>query len=173
MNGRLRKILGEGRMAKLNINGKVRDVQAEPDTPLLWVIREQIGLTGTKYGCGVAACGACSVHINGEVQRSCSVPLSAVKASDKIVTIEGLSANSSHPVQKAWATVDVPQCGYCQSGQIMAAVSLLKKKPKPTDADIDEAMTNICRCGTYQRIREAVHLAAGTSRAADRTTRRS
>ena len=148
-------------MAKLNINGKVRDVQAEPDTPLLWVIREQVGLTGTKYGCGVAQCGACSVHINGEVQRSCSMPLSAVKASDKIVTIEGLSANSSHPVQKAWVAVDVPQCGYCQSGQIMAAAALLKKKPKPTDADIDEAMTNICRCGTYQRIREAVHQAAG------------
>ena len=147
-------------MAKLNINGKVRDVQAEPDTPLLWVIREQVGLTGTKYGCGVAQCGACSVHINGEVQRSCSMPLSAVKASDKIVTIEGLSANSSHPVQKAWATVDVPQCGYCQSGQIMAAAALLKKNPRPTDSDIDAAMTNICRCGTYQRIREAVHMAA-------------
>ena len=163
-------------MAKLNINGKVRDVQAEPDTPLLWVIREQVGLTGTKYGCGVAACGACSVHINGELQRSCAVPLSAVKASDKIVTIEGLSASSSHPVQKAWAAVDVPQCGYCQSGQIMAAAALLKKKPKPTDADIDEAMTNICRCGTYQRIREAVHQAAGktpNSRAADRAPRRS
>ncbi len=164
-------------MAKLNINGKVRDVQAEPDTPLLWVIREQVGLTGTKYGCGVAACGACTVHINGEVQRSCSLPLSAVKASDKIVTIEGLSANSSHPVQKAWLTVDVPQCGYCQSGQIMAAAALLKKKPKPTDADIDEAMTNICRCGTYQRIREAVHQAAGNgtsnTRAADRAQRRS
>jgi len=163
-------------MAKLNINGKVRDVQAEPDTPLLWVIREQVGLTGTKYGCGVAQCGACSVHINGEVQRSCSVPLSAVKAGDKIVTIEGLSANSSHPVQKAWATVDVPQCGYCQSGQIMAAASLLKKNPKPTDADIDAAMTNICRCGTYQRVREAVHLAAGNppaGRAADRASRRS
>ena len=147
-------------MAKLNINGKVRDVRVEDDTPLLWVIREHVGLTGTKYGCGVAQCGACSVHINGEVMRSCSVPLGSVKASDKIVTIEGLSANSSHPVQKAWAAVDVPQCGYCQSGQIMAAAALLKKKPKPTDADIDEAMTNICRCGTYQRIRTAVHRAA-------------
>ena len=113
------------------------------------------------------------LNINGEVQRSCSVPFSAVKASDKIVTIEGLSANSSHPVQRAWASVDVPQCGYCQSGQIMAAAALLKKKPKPTDADIDEAMTNICRCGTYQRIREAVHQAAGNTRAADRATRRS
>jgi isoquinoline 1-oxidoreductase alpha subunit len=150
-------------MARLNINGRNRDVQAEPDTPLLWVIREQVGLTGTKYGCGVAQCGACSVHINGEVMRSCSVPLSAVKPTDKIVTIEGLSPNSSHPVQKAWLALDVPQCGYCQSGQIMAAVALLKKKPKPTDKDIDEAMTNICRCGTYQRIREAVHQAAGNN----------
>src|SRR6187549_155475 len=147
-------------MPQLNVNGRTYDVQAEPGTPLLWVIREIVGLTGTKYGCGVAQCGACSVHINGEVQRSCSVPLSSVKASDKIVTIEGLSANSSHPVQKAWATVDVPQCGYCQSGQIMAAAALLKKKPNPTDKDIDEAMTNICRCGTYQRIRAGVHLAA-------------
>ena len=148
-------------MAKLNINGKVRDVRVEDDTPLLWVIREHVGLTGTKYGCGVAQCGACSVHINGEVMRSCSIPVGSVKASDKIVTIEGLSANASHPVQKAWATVDVPQCGYCQSGQIMAAAALVKKNPRPTDKDIDEAMTNICRCGTYQRIREAVHMAAG------------
>ena len=148
-------------MAKLNINGKVRDVRVEDDTPLLWVIREHVGLTGTKYGCGVAQCGACSVHINGEVMRSCSIAVGNVKAADKIVTIEGLSANASHPVQKAWATVDVPQCGYCQSGQIMAAAALLKKKPRPTDQDIDEAMTNICRCGTYQRIREAVHMAAG------------
>jgi isoquinoline 1-oxidoreductase alpha subunit len=131
-------------MAKLNINGMVRDVPVEADTPLLWVIREQIGLTGTKYGCGIAQCGACSVHINDEVQRSCSI-----------------AVGSSHPVQKAWASVDVPQCGYCQSGQIMAAAALLKKNSKPTDQDIDEAMTNICRCGTYQRIREAVHLAAG------------
>ena len=148
-------------MAKLNINGKVRDVQVEPDTPLLWVIREQVGLTGTKYGCGVAQCGACSVHINGEVHALLLDPGRHVKATDKIVTIEGLSANASHPVQKAWAAVDVPQCGYCQSGQIMAAAALLKKNPKPTDKDIDEAMTNICRCGTYQRIREAVHMAAG------------
>src|SRR5438034_6297058 len=125
-------------MARLNINGRTRDVQVEADTPLLWVIREHVGLTGTKYGCGVAQCGACSVHINGEVMRSCSVPVGSVKAADKIVTIEGLSANSSHPVQKAWATVDVPQCGYCQSGQIMAAAALLKKNPKPTDADIDQ-----------------------------------
>jgi isoquinoline 1-oxidoreductase alpha subunit len=147
-------------MAKLNINGNMRDVEVEADTPLLWVIREQVGLTGTKYGCGVAQCGACSVHINDEVQRSCSVRVADVKPSDRIVTIEGLSATSSHPVQKAWAAIDVPQCGYCQSGQIMAAAALLKKTTKPTDKDIDEAMTNICRCGTYQRIRAAVHLAA-------------
>jgi isoquinoline 1-oxidoreductase alpha subunit len=147
-------------MAKLNINGRVRVVQAEPDTPLLWVIREHVGLTGTKYGCGVAQCGACSVHINGDVTRSCSIRVGDVKPNDKIVTIEGLSATSSHPVQKAWAAIDVPQCGYCQSGQIMAAAALLKKTPKPTDKDIDEAMTNICRCGTYQRIRTAVHMAA-------------
>jgi isoquinoline 1-oxidoreductase alpha subunit len=149
-------------MAKLNINGRVRMVQAEPDTPLLWVIREHVGLTGTKYGCGVAQCGACSVHINGDVTRSCSIRVGDVKPNDKIVTIEGLSATSSHPVQKAWAAIDVPQCGYCQSGQIMAAAALLKKTPKPTDKDIDEAMTNICRCGTYQRIRTAVHMAADT-----------
>jgi isoquinoline 1-oxidoreductase subunit alpha len=153
--------LEEEVMAKLNINGRVRTLDVEPDTPLLWAIREQGGLTGTKYGCGVAQCGACSVHINGEVRRSCSIKVSEVKATDRIVTIEGLAAASSHPVQKAWAEIDVPQCGYCQSGQIMAAVSLLKKTPKPTDKDIDDAMTNICRCGTYQRIRQAVRLAAG------------
>ena len=149
-------------MATLNINGKNYDVQVEPDTPLLWVIREQVGLTGTKYGCGVAQCGACSVHINGDVQRSCSMPVSAVKAGDRIVTIEGLSPNRSHPVQRAWAEIDVPQCGYCQSGQIMAAAALLAKNPDPSDKDIDEAMTNICRCGTYQRIRAAVRKAAGS-----------
>jgi len=153
-------------MTRLNINGKLRDVEVEPDTPLLWVIREQVGLTGTKYGCGVAQCGACSVHMNGEVLRSCSIPVSAVKATDKIVTIEGLSANSSHPVQEAWLALDVPQCGYCQSGQIMAAAALLRKKPNPTDDDIDEAMSNICRCGTYQRIRAAVRMAAATRVAA-------
>ena len=147
-------------MAKLNVNGKTREMEVEADTPLLWVIREQIGLTGTKYGCGVAQCGACSVHINGEVRRSCAIPVSSLKASDRIVTIEGLSRDASHPVQKAWAELDVPQCGYCQSGQIMAAAALLKKNPRPTDQDIDEAMTNICRCGTYQRIRAAIHMAA-------------
>ena len=147
-------------MIQLNINGKSQQVDVESDTPLLWVIREQVGLTGTKYGCGVKQCGACSVHINGEVQRSCSIAVGAVKATNKIVTIEGLSATSSHPVQKAWAELDVPQCGYCQSGQIMAAVALLAKKAQPTDKDIDEAMSNICRCGTYQRIRAGIKMAA-------------
>ena len=147
-------------MAQLNINGKVHKVEVEPDTPLLWVLRDHVGLTGAKYGCGVAQCGACSVHFNGEVLRSCSLPVSAVKPSDRIVTIEGLAQKASHPVQKAWAELDVPQCGYCQSGQIMAAAALLKKKRKPTDAEIDAAMTNICRCGTYQRIRAGVHRAA-------------
>src|SRR5258706_9929198 len=145
---------------KLNINGRTRDIDAEPDTPLLWAIREQAGLTGTKYGCGVAQCGACSVHINGELKRSCSVTVGSVKATDRIVTIEGLSASSSHPVQKAWAALDVPQCGYCQSGQIMAAAARLQAKPNPNHQDIDDAMTNICRCGTYQRIPAAVHQAA-------------
>ena len=147
-------------MARLNINGKVHDVQVEGSTPLLWVIREQVGLTGTKYGCGVAACGACSVHINGEVRRSCSMPVSAVKPEDRIVTIEGLVPNASHPIQKAWLQHDVPQCGYCQSGQIMAAAALLQKTKNPSDKDIDDAMTNVCRCGTYQRIRAAIHTAA-------------
>ncbi len=147
-------------MPQLHINGQAREHDAEPDTPLLWVLREQLGLTGTKYGCGVAQCGACSVHINGEVRRSCSLPVGSVAAGDRIVTIEGLSAARSHPVQRAWGEVDVPQCGYCQSGQIMAAAALLAAKPAPTDAEIDDAMTNICRCGTYQRIRTAVHRAA-------------
>ena len=147
-------------MAKLNINGTVKDVSAEADTPLLWVIREHVGLTGTKYGCGIAQCGACSVHFNGDVQRSCQIPLGQITESDVIVTIEGLSVSASHPVQKAWASVDVPQCGYCQSGQIMAAAALLKKNPKPTDAEINREMTNICRCGTYPRIRDAIHRAA-------------
>ncbi len=147
-------------MAKLNVNGKTVDVKVEGDTPLLWAIREQVGLTGTKYGCGVNQCGACSVHINGEVQRSCGILVKDVKPGDKIVTIEGISPTASHPIQKAWAALDVPQCGYCQSGQIMAATALLKKKPNPTDKDIDDAMTNICRCGTYQRIRDAIRMAA-------------
>jgi isoquinoline 1-oxidoreductase alpha subunit len=149
-------------MVKLNVNGKTVDVNADGDMPLLWVLREQLGLTGTKYGCGIAQCGACSVHIDGEVQRSCSIPINSLKSTDKIITIEGLSSNGDHPVQKAWFALDVPQCGYCQSGQIMAAAALLQTKPRPTDADIDEAMTNVCRCGTYQRIRVAVHQAAGS-----------
>jgi isoquinoline 1-oxidoreductase alpha subunit len=147
-------------MARLNVNGKLHDIQVEADTPLLWVIREQIGLTGTKYGCGVAQCGACTVHVDGVPTRSCARLVSTVGANEKIVTIEGLSSDGSHPVQKAWAALDVPQCGFCQSGMIMAAVALLKARPKPTDADIDEAMTNICRCGTYNRIRAAIKLVA-------------
>jgi len=153
-------------VAKLNVNGKPLDLKVDGDTPLLWALREQAGLTGTKYGCGIGQCGACSVHINGDVQRSCSILVKEVKPTDKILTIEGLSPRGEHPVQKAWLALDVPQCGYCQSGQIMAAAALLKKKPKPTDADVDDAMTNVCRCGTYQRIRAAVHLAAGNSHAA-------
>jgi isoquinoline 1-oxidoreductase subunit alpha len=149
---------------KLNVNGKVRDIEIEAETPLLWVLREQVGLTGTKFGCGVAQCGACTVHVNGAVRRSCSIPVGSLKASDRIVTIEGLAKNASHPVQRAWSEIDVPQCGYCQSGQIMVAAALIAAKPNPTDTDIDAAMTNICRCGTYQRIRTAVHRAAEIQR---------
>ena len=148
-------------MYQLNVNGKTHSVDAEPEMPLLWVLREVIGLTGTKYGCGIAQCGACTVHLQGQAVRSCSIPGSAV-AGQAITTIEGLSSNSSHPVQRAWAELDVPQCGYCQSGQVMAAAALLKSTPKPTDKDIDDVMSNICRCGTYQRIRAAIHVAAGT-----------
>ena len=145
-------------MAKLNVNGVVREFEAEEDTPLLWVIREQLGLTGTKYGCGVAQCGACTVHIDGEPTRSCVRPVSTVTAEQKITTIEGLSKDGSHAIQKAWAALDVPQCGFCQSGMIMAAAALIRDKPKATDADIDTAMTNICRCGTYNRVRAAIHV---------------
>jgi isoquinoline 1-oxidoreductase alpha subunit len=145
---------------KLNVNDRELVIDADPAMPVLWALRDIIGLTGTKFGCGVAQCGSCSVHINGEVRRSCSVPVGSLKDSDRIVTIEGLAPGASSPVQKAWAEVDVPQCGYCQSGQIMAASALLAKNPAPSDADIDAAMTNICRCGTYQRIRAAVHRAA-------------
>jgi isoquinoline 1-oxidoreductase alpha subunit len=147
-------------MAKLNVNGSLQEVAVEGDTPLLWVLREQMGLTGTKYGCGVAQCGACTVHIDGVPTRTCVRPVSSVGANEKIVTIEGLSPNGSHPVQKAWAALDVPQCGFCQSGMIMAAAALLKAKPNPSDADINEAMTNICRCGTYNRIRAAIKVVA-------------
>ena len=147
-------------MTTLNVNGTVREFQAEADTPLLWVIREQLGLTGTKYGCGIAQCGACTVHIDGVPTRSCVRPVSSVSATEKIVTIEGLAPNASHPIQKSWAALDVPQCGFCQAGMIMAAAALLKSKPKPTDADIDSAMTNICRCGTYNRVRAAIKQAA-------------
>ena len=148
---------------RLNVNGQAYEVDVEPEMPLLWALREFIGLTGTKFGCGIAQCGACTVHLDGEPVRSCTMPVSAA-AGKRVVTIEGLSRDSSHPVQKAWLELDVPQCGYCQSGQIMAAAALLAKNPQPTDKDIDEAMTNICRCGTYQRIRAAVHLAAGTGK---------
>ena len=147
-------------MIQLNINGRSYDVDVEPDTPLLWAIREQVGLTGTKYGCGVAQCGACTVHIDGAAVRSCAMPVSAA-AGKKITTIEGIaSGNVLHKVQKAWLDHEVPQCGYCQTGMIMAVVALLKDKPKPTDADIDAAVTNICRCGTFQQVREAIHTAA-------------
>ncbi len=148
-------------MSKLNVNGTVVDVDVDGATPLLWVLREYVGLTGTKYGCGIAQCGACTVHINGEAQRSCAIPFETLSEKDKIVTIEGLSKKGTHPVQKAWLELDVPQCGYCQAGMIMAAAALLKKNKKPTDADIDAAITNICRCGTYRRVRAGIHLAAG------------
>jgi isoquinoline 1-oxidoreductase subunit alpha len=147
-------------MARLNVNGNNVEVNVDENTPLLWVIREQVGLTGTKYGCGIAECGACTVHIDGQAVRSCAMPVSAVGAEQKIVTIEGLSPDGSHPVQKAWLALDVPQCGYCQAGMIMSAAALLQRKPKPTDADIDAEMTNICRCGTYNRVRAAINLAA-------------
>ena len=144
------------------LNGKAQTVDVSPDMPLLWVLRDTLNMTGTKFGCGMALCGACTVHINGEATRSCITPISSVSGK-KIVTIEGLSADGSHPMQIAWMEEDVPQCGYCQSGQIMSAVALLAKKPKPTDADIDDFMSgNICRCGTYQRIRKAIHRAAGS-----------
>ena len=146
-------------MTTITVNNQMVKVDAEADTPLLWVLRDHLGMTGTKFGCGMALCGACTVHVNGAATRSCVLPLSAV-AGKSITTIEGLSADRSHAVQKAWLEIDVPQCGYCQSGQIMAAAALLRKNPHPNDAAIDVAMTNICRCGTYDRIRSAVHRAA-------------
>ena len=150
-------------MVSLDVNGKRQQVDVGADVPLLWVLREKLGLTGTKYGCGIAVCGACTVHVDGQPVRSCITPASAVSG-NKVLTIEGLSAKTDHPVQRAWIELDVPQCGYCQSGQIMAAAALLKVNPDPTDKDIDEAMTNICRCGTYQRIRAAVHQAAAQTK---------
>ena len=147
-------------MPRLNINGQPHEVDVDPDTPLLWVLRDTLGLTGTKFGCGIAQCGACTVHVDGVATRSCSVPVSASEGT-QITTIEGLPANGAlHPVQRAWIAHDVPQCGYCQSGMIMAVAALLKENPQPSDADIDGAITNICRCGTYQQVREAIHMAA-------------
>jgi len=143
----------------LNVNGKQVSVDIEDDMPLLWVLRDELGLTGTKYACGIAMCGACTVHVDGQPVRSCVMPVSAM-VGKKITTIEALSPNGSHPVQKAWVQLQVPQCGFCQSGMIMAAAALLKETKKPTDAQIDAAMSNICRCGTYARVREAIHLAA-------------
>jgi aerobic-type carbon monoxide dehydrogenase small subunit (CoxS/CutS family) len=148
-------------MIPIIVNGKKYQVDVDSDTPLLWTLRENLGLTGTKFGCGIAQCGACTVHVDGQPVRSCITPIQSVKGR-KITTIEGLSRNGNHPLQKAWIAEEVPQCGYCQSGQIMSAAALLSAKPKPTDSDIDAAMSgNICRCGTYQRIRRAIHRAAG------------
>ncbi|MGE4241196.1 (2Fe-2S)-binding protein [Ramlibacter sp.] len=148
-------------MITMNINGADRKVAASGDTPLLWVLRDELGLTGTKFGCGAGLCGACTVHLNGQPVRSCSVPVSAVGRS-KVRTIEGLSKDRSHPVQVAWIQEQVPQCGYCQSGMIMATVALLERNPKPSDADIEQAVANICRCGTYQRVKRAIHRVSGT-----------
>lgn len=145
-------------MKTLNVNGKSVEFDGDEDTPLLWALREQLGLTGTKYGCGIAECGSCTIHLDGEAVRSCVYPVSAIE-NEKITTIEGLSDDGSHPVQQAWAELDVPQCGYCQPGMIMAVSALLKENPNATDADIDDAITNICRCGTFVRVREGVHLA--------------
>ena len=151
-------------MISFTVNGTARKVDGEPDTPLLWVLRDNLGLTGTKYGCGIAQCGSCTVHVNGAPVRSCNTPVADI-AGKQVTTIEGLSANSSHPLQKAWVAAEVPQCGYCQSGQIMSAAALLAKNQNPSDADINSAMSgNICRCGTYNRIRSAIHSAAAMMR---------
>jgi len=147
-------------MAKLKINGETVDITVDAETPLLWVIREQLGLTGTKYACGIGVCGACTVHIDGSAVRSCLLPVSAVDPAQEIVTIEGLSSDGRHPLQQAWEELDVPQCGYCQPGMLMSAAALLNQNPSPTDADIDAKVTNICRCGTYNRVRRGIHLAA-------------
>lgn len=146
-------------MTKLNINGKLVDIDVDSSTPLLWVLREQLGLTGTKYSCGIGVCGSCTVHIDGEAVRSCLLPVSSLDTSQTITTIEGLSADNSHPLQQAWKELDVPQCGYCQPGMIMSAAALLNKNADPGDADIDAAVTNICRCGTFNRVRRGIHLA--------------
>lgn len=151
-------------VVRFKVNGKTQSVDADPSTPLLWVLRDHLGLTGTKYGCGVAQCGACTVHLNGEAIRSCQVPLDGL-AGAEVVTIEGLAKDGDHVLQRLWAEMNVPQCGYCQAGMLMAAADLLKKKPKPTDADIDEAVSNICRCGTYPRVRAAIHRAANGGKA--------
>ena len=147
-------------MAKLKINGKLVDIDVDGSTPLLWVLREQLGLIGTKYSCGIGICGACTVHINGEAVRSCIVPVSSLNATREVVTIEGLSSDNSHPLQQAWKELDVPQCGYCQPGMIMTAAALLNNNANPSDADIDAQVTNICRCGTFNRVRRGIHLAA-------------
>jgi isoquinoline 1-oxidoreductase subunit alpha len=147
-------------MAKLNINGKLVDIDVDGSTPLLWVLREQLGLTGTKYSCGIGICGSCTVHINGAAVRSCTVPVSTLKTSEAITTIEGLSPDGTHPLQQAWEELDVPQCGYCQPGMIMSAAALLEDNPDPSDSDIDASVTNICRCGTFNRVRAGIHLAA-------------
>lgn len=146
-------------VATLKVNGKQVSLDVEPEMPLLWVLRDELGLTGTKYACGIAACGACTVHVNGQPTRSCVMPVSAVEGAE-ITTIEGLSKDGSHPVQKAWVNLQVPQCGFCQSGMIMAVAALLKQNKQPTDAEIDTAVTNLCRCGTYHRVRQAIHAAA-------------
>ena len=146
---------------QLNINGQIKSVDADADTPILWVLRDELNLVGTKYGCGIAQCGSCTIHVDGNATRSCALPISSLKSDQKIVTIEGLSENANHPLQKAWVEHDVPQCGYCQSGQIMSAAALLNENKRPTDEDIDEAMHgNICRCGTYLRIKKAIKTAS-------------
>lgn len=151
-------------MITLKVNGKVHTLDIDGDIPLLWVLREQLGLTGTKYGCGIGSCGSCTVHINGEAVRACLMPVSALDSSKDIVTIEGLSADNRHPLQQAWKELDVPQCGYCQSGMLMSAAALLNKNPHPSDVDIDTHITNICRCGTFNRVRRGIHLAADISK---------
>ncbi len=151
-------------MAKLKVNGKLVDINVDGSTPLLWVLREQLGLTGTKYSCGIGICGSCTVHVDGEAARACMIPVSRLDASAEITTIEGLSPDGMHPLQQAWEELDVPQCGYCQPGMIMSAAALLKHNPDPNDSDIDAGITNICRCGTFNRVRRGIHLAADISK---------